>query len=163
MKTRFPTAFLSLLFAAVALWAVFAARDWPFSARLFPWMTAIPLMVLSLVQLVIDLRMSTGETTKVMDFQFSPGVETALARRRTLNILAWVFGFALWIWLLGFEIAIPLMVFLYLKLQGQEGWTLSAVLTVVAYVFFWGIFDRLLHLPMPEARLFMWTERLLGW
>jgi len=161
MRTRFP-AVLSLFFAALAAWAIFAARDWPFYARLFPWMTAIPLLVLSLVQLGIDLKESPAKATKVMDFEFSSGVEAAVARQRTLNILAWVFGFALGIWLVGFEIAIPLTVFLYLKFQGREGWLLSMTLTAIAFVFFWGIFDRLLHLPMPEARLFIWLERLLG-
>jgi hypothetical protein len=55
--------------------------------------------------------------------------------------------------LLGFSISVPLFVFLYLKLQGKESWILSVVLAAVAWVFVYGLFDQLLHLPFPQGWL----------
>ncbi|MGH7927341.1 MAG: tripartite tricarboxylate transporter TctB family protein [Candidatus Binatia bacterium] len=159
MKLR-PRALLSLFFVILAAWAVYEAKDWDASARLFPLMASLPLLVLSVVQLGIDTLGPQRETAKAMDFEFTKGVDPSLARWRTLNIFAWLFGFALAIWLLGFHVAIPLTVFLYLKFKGRERWSLSLTLTIAIYLFFWGIFDRLLHLPFPEPVLFAWVEAL---
>jgi hypothetical protein len=45
-------------------------------------------------------------------------------------------------------------VFLYLKLAGNEGWTLTILLTALSWLFMEGLFDRLLHLPFPRGWLF---------
>jgi hypothetical protein len=51
------------------------------------------------------------------------------------------------------------VVFLYLKFQSRESWPLTIALTMVAWIFFYGLFDRLLHLPFPDGEIFVW----LGW
>ena len=51
------------------------------------------------------------------------------------------------------------MMVTYLKFQGGESWVLSITLTVVAWLFFHGLFVRLLHLPFPDGLLMTW----LGW
>jgi hypothetical protein len=51
-------------------------------------------------------------------------------------------------------VAVPLFVFLYLKLQANEGWILSAAFTAGVWAFFYGLFDRLLHLPFPAGWAF---------
>ena len=38
----------------------------------------------------------------------------------------------------------------------------SLALTTVAYLFFWGVFDRMLHFPLPEGRLLVAIEKLVG-
>ncbi|MGH7828095.1 MAG: tripartite tricarboxylate transporter TctB family protein [Candidatus Binatia bacterium] len=159
MKLR-PQAFLSLFFVILAAWAAYEAKNWDPSARLFPLLASLPLLVLSLVQLGIDAVGSHRERAKAMDFEFTKGVDPSLARRRTLNIFAWLFGFGFAIWLVGFHVAIPLTVFLYLKFQGRESWSLSLALAIATYIFFWGVFDRILHLPFPEPVLLTWVEAL---
>lgn len=47
---------------------------------------------------------------------------------------------------------------LYLKLQGGEGWLLSIVITAVAWGAFYGLFDRLLHLPFPAGWVLTWFD-----
>ena len=68
-------------------------------------------------------------------------------------VAAWMLGFFAAIALLGFPIAVPLFLFLYLKVQGGEGWMLSTVLTAGVFAVFYGLFDRLLHLPFPQGWL----------
>ena len=153
---------LALAFTLLAGWAVFEAREWPLSARLFPWLAGIPLFVLSALLLAVNLITPTVRGGKALDFEFSEDVEPGVARTRALNIIAWLFGFTAAIWILGFHIAIPCIVFLYLRVEGRETWNLSLSLTIVAYLFFWGFFDRLLNLPMPEAQLWNWMEILAG-
>jgi hypothetical protein len=78
------------------------------------------------------------------------------ARRRVLLVAAWMLCFFAAIALLGFLIAVPLFVFLYLKLQGGEGWILSVVLTAAVAALFYGLFDALLHLPFAAGWLWSW-------
>lgn len=155
-----PEALLSLLFALLGGWAVLEASKWSFSASLFPWLAGIPLFALSIVLLAFNLLNPTSSGGRALDFKFSENVEPAVARARALGIIAWLFGFALGIWILGFHIAIPVVMFLYLKVQGRETWLLSLSLAAVAYLFFWGIFDNLMKLPVPEPRLWIWIERV---
>jgi len=59
------------------------------------------------------------------------------------------------VWLLGFTITIPLMVFAYLR-SYKERWVLSVTLTILAWVFFYMLFVRLLNLPFPDGVIFTW-------
>jgi hypothetical protein len=92
-----------------------------------------------------------------VDFQFAQTtVAPAVAKRRAITMFSWFFGFFFGIWLLGFSITIPLMVFTYLKIQSNEKWLLSLTLTAVAWVFFHTLFVRLLTLPFPDGMIFTW-------
>ena len=128
-------------------------------ARLYPWAIGIPMLVLALVQVILDLK---GYTPKEavdatpLDFQFTKAIEPGEARKRAITMFAWLLGFFFLVWLLGFEYGIPLMVFGYLKLQSNESWVLSITLTVLAFVFFWILFVKLLTLPFPQGLIFTW-------
>ena len=158
MKIRPQIIFSILLVAFFALF-VYEAKEWRLQARLYPWAIGIPMLVLALVQLVLDAK-GIGPKKKQddtpVDFQFTTVTDPALARRRTLNIFSWLFGYLAMVWLLGFSLAIPVMVFCYLKIQSSERWPLSIVLTAAAWLLFWGLFDRLLHLPFPTGQIFTW-------
>ena len=158
MKIR-PQVIFSLIVFIFLVYFVYEAREWRLQARLYPWVIGIPMVVLALVQIFLDLK---GETKSKpsdgapVDFQFGQAMDSTVARRRTVNIFSWILGFLVGIWLLGFSLAIPAMVFLYLKVQSGEKWILSLLLTGAAWFLFWGLFDWLLRLPFPEAQLFLW-------
>ncbi len=82
-----------------------------------------------------------------------------VARRRAINMFSWFFGFFFGVWLLGFSLTIPLMVFGYMYIQSKEKLWLSLTLTAIAWVCFYALFVRLLTLPFPEGTIFTW----LGW
>ena len=156
--------FLVLLFFAVVIWA---AKDWPVKAQLYPWVIGIPMLVLAVFHLVTDLRSSAGKSgssaapteppdSTPADIQFTTEIDPVVARRRTVQIFSWIFGFLLACWLLGLSVTIPPFVFLYLKVKSGEGWTLSLALTGAVWLLFWGLFDRLLRLPFPEGQLYLW-------
>jgi len=128
-------------------------------ARLYPWAIGIPMVILALVQVILDLRGYKAKETSdgaPVDFQFTQAIEPALARKRAITMFSWLLGFFLLVWLLGFEYGIPLMVFSYLKFQSNESWVLSIILTVLAFVFFWLLFVKLLTLPFPQGLIFTW-------
>ena len=141
---------------------VYLAQDWRLQARLYPWAIGIPMLIFAFVQVILDLKgfkakqPDDGAPPTPMDFQFTKGIDPATAKKRAIIMFAWLVGFFGLIWLLGFSIGIPLMMFAYLKFQGGESWLLSLTLTVVAWFFFYGLFVKLLTLPFPEGLIITW-------
>lgn len=131
-------------------YGVFTAWDWPSKAALFPLAIGIPLFCLAAAEAAWALLGSRQESAKAMDFQLSAHEKSL---QRTGVAIAWMLGFFAAIVLLGFPIAVPLFVLLYLKLQGGEGWVLSIVMTLAVWGIFYGLFDRLLHLPFAAGWL----------
>lgn len=161
MKLR-PQAILSIVIALFFVVFAYQAKDWKLQARLYPWAIGIPMLILAIIQVVLDLKGVAPKQTASdapVDVQLAERTDPALARRRTINIFSWLIGYLIAVWLLGFSYCVPLIVFLYLKVQSRERWPLTIALTAVAWIFFYGLFDRLLHLPFPDGELFTW----LGW
>ena len=129
-------------------------------AALFPLIIGLPAFAVSLAvfgkEVMARSRVVVHGEEGVEEVEEISPAET---RRRTLAIGAWVVGFFLSIWLIGFVWSSLVATFLYLKLGAREGWLISVILTAVAYLFFAGIFDMMLHLPFPPGDLFVW----LGW
>lgn len=156
-----PQLFFDLLIIIFFVIFVYEAKDWRLQARLYPWAIGIPMLMLSLIHIIWELKgedkkPSSQPSAAPVDFQFTKGIDPALARYRAINIFSWIFGFFVGIWLFGFAITIPAFVFLYLKVQSGEGWGLSLFFTGAAWFIFWGLFDWLLHLPFPDGQLFIW-------
>jgi hypothetical protein len=143
---------LALGLMAVSGYSVIAAFFWPWKAALFPLVIGIPVFVLSAAEALWVLLGST-ERAAVQDFQIAGDLPEAEVLRRSAAAAGWIFAFFAAILLLGFSISVPLFVFLYLKLQGRESWTLSIGFAAAAWGFFYGLFDRLLHLPFPQGWL----------
>ena len=143
---------LSISFMLASGYALLAATAWPWKAALFPLVIGIPLFCLAATELLCTL-FGAEAPRPANEVELSTD---AAARRRVMRVAAWIAGFFVAIALLGFPIAVPLFVFLYLKLQGGEGWVLSIVLTAAVAAVFYGLFDALLHLPFPAGWLWSW-------
>ena len=146
MRNR-PSIALSAAIVLLSGWGVGAALSWPLKAKLFPLVIGIPLVFLALAELWLSLRTTLAST------EAEDGVPRALALRRTLAAAGWIGGFFAAIVLLGFPLAVPAFVLLYLRLQGSESWLFSAIFSLVVWALFYGLFDRLLHLPFPPGAL----------
>jgi Tripartite tricarboxylate transporter TctB family len=156
MRVTSRAIFSGLLFLFFAFF-VWQAKDWPPVVRLFPWSIGFPMLIVSLALLIGDLR-SSGQANRAdqgpVDVHFSAGFDAALVRKRMVTIFCWLVATLVAIWLFGFLIALPAIVFLYTKIQSGEGWTLSFVLTGASWLMLAGLFDRVLHLPFPKGLAF---------
>lgn len=144
---------LGVAIMACSGWAVYAASGWPWKAALFPIAIGIPVFCLATAE-VAWVLLGKDAAERASDFQMSTEVPAPLAARRTLIVVAWMLGFFAAIALIGFAAAVPAFVFLYLKLQGRESWTLSLTFSAVVWGFFYGLFEKLLHVPFPAGWLF---------
>ncbi len=137
--------------------AVVIATDWPLKARLFPMAIGIPVFCMAAAEVLWGL-LRPAEQVGAMDFQLSEQLPPKIAVRRTWVAIAWMLGFLAGIVLVGFPLAVPLLVLLYVRLQGREGWGLSVGLALAVWGLFYGVFDQLLHLPFPAG----WIQAWLG-
>jgi len=141
-----------LFLIGVAAFAVWAAVGWTFKAKLFPLTVSIPLMILAVTQLLMEIR-GKGESAEgpAVDLEFSADVAPEVARRRAIGAFLWVAGFILLVYLLGFPLAVPIFMFSYLSTQSRIGVLLSLGLTVATWLFFYGLFQRLIHLSFEDG------------
>lgn len=156
-------AFFALLLGAVFACAILAARNLPFKAAFFPTVIGVPGLILALV---VCFR-SMGQRRKSEE---NPGARPAMpgdlflddallggeALKRTVIIFAWMIGLFLGSWLLGQQIALPLFVFLYLKVGSRERWILSVAVSLATGAFLVGVFDEVIHVSWHEGMLFLW-------
>jgi hypothetical protein len=147
---RTASLILSVGVMLMAAYGVYAATAWPWKAALFPLAIGIPLFCLAAVEALWAFFGSSDSQEGTMAPQITP------PGRATWIAAAWMLIFFAAVVLLGFEIAVPLFVFVYLKFQGGEGWTLSIVITAIVAAVFYGLFDTLLHLPFPPGLLLDW-------
>ncbi|OGP54239.1 MAG: hypothetical protein A2162_08860 [Deltaproteobacteria bacterium RBG_13_52_11b] len=144
---------MNLCLMAVGVGVVITATKWPFKTAFFPMIVGVFLFFGATADLLLNLFGSEKVTKKqgAVDFQLSEDIDPALATRRTLLAFAWVLGFFLLILFFGFTIAVPLLVFLFLKVQARERWGISLLLTGSSLVFFFGLFVWLLNIPFSEG------------
>jgi hypothetical protein len=141
---------LALLVMLASGYGIWAASAWPWKAALFPLAIGVPLFAMALAEAMWVVLGSTEQPAEGVELAaHAPG-------RAVLVGGAWMLAFFLAIILLGFPIAVPLFMLLYLRLQGGERWIISLVITAAVFGVFYGLFDALLHLPFPAGLLLSW-------
>jgi len=110
------------------------------------------------LQLTRDLFGKQKKAVEDHGIEADEEIAPELVRQRTIAVISWTVGFFLAIWLLGFSIAVPLMILLYLKIAGKESWLMTAQVTFFSWLFYWGLFEKLLNVPFPEGLLLSWIS-----
>jgi len=146
---------LSAALVVLFAWALWESRDWGFRAGLFPWWISGVGLILAVIQLSLDGR--NYFLLRQGDAQGSAVSERAVIYR-TVSIWCWIGGFFGAIWLLGFDLAVPLLTFSFLKLSGRERWPITLGLTLLIWMFLYGLFDYTLQIPFPPGQLQAWLK-----
>jgi len=147
-------ALFTLIVATIIAVALLQSRNFGFRAGLFPWVIGIPTLLLALVQLAKDVTRQKKDPDAEHE-----AIPPEAVRRRTLSIIGWTVGCFLLIWLLGFSYAVPLFIFLYLKLEGREGWLMTIAVTFFSWLFFYMLFERMLNVPFPDPLLLSFFQQ----
>ncbi|HXG51553.1 MAG TPA: tripartite tricarboxylate transporter TctB family protein [candidate division Zixibacteria bacterium] len=144
--------YLSLFLIFVAGYAIHSASQWPFKAGFFPLAAAIPLLILALAHLLLQLYgKPEAAAGAAVEAEFSAEVPPEVARRRAVTIFGWMAGFIAMVYLASFPVAVPLFLFLFLKLQSRTSWRSSFVLTAITWGFFYALFQRIVHLQFESG------------
>ena len=126
--------------------AIFIAMDamaltYPYKAGLMPLVVGLPGAVLCLFQVVVELR--RADSTPILAAPVS----------RELQMFGWLAVFAVAILLLGFLIAVPLTLYLYLRFDSHESQRLSLTIALAGVVVIYGVFDQLLAVQLWDGFL----------
>lgn len=139
------TLFIGIVMVA-ALWF---ARDWPIRASIGVLVLGSIAVVLAIGQFALDTRKSDA---LVKRSQFEMPMTESQTQWGNVEIWCWIVGFYLLIVTIGFPLAAPLFVLAYSKFYGA-GRALSIMLSVIAWGFVYGVFEKILHVPWPTPLL----------
>jgi putative tricarboxylic transport membrane protein len=146
-----PDRCISIGFLLLAVVVLLDAREWPFRSAVFPLMTGAVLLVTALVNLAIGgtvpVKVIEAEGEEV------PDVLATASRAEWLSSVAWMSSFFLMLWLLGALVTVPLFTIAYLLAASRESPVMAGGYALASWAFVYGLFDRLLHLPLPAGAL----------
>jgi putative tricarboxylic transport membrane protein len=136
------TVALSLTFLVIfASAATVAAVDYPWAAAEMPLVVCGFGTILSLLQLIVELRKSRAAS------------EDAIDLGKDVPIYLWVWAFVLGVVAFGFVVAAPVVLFLYLYFRSRESWWLSLLLSFSVVAFLYGVFQVAMGVPLFEGLL----------
>lgn len=133
MNIRASSYFLMVILAIALVTIVQSARSPSFAIKLVPIIVAgviLPLAALELAREMLRKPEKEEEQT----------IEVSIFPRRFVVILAWIGGFFLSIYLLGFLLAIPLFMFTNVKAHGK-GWLVATCLAGLMAIAMYAIFE----------------------
>src|SRR5262245_23251103 len=142
------TSFLGL----VIIVALLVSLDWPVRASIVILLLGSVGIVLTVIQLVLDLKILRASGLNAARPTFEVEALEPQGRWGSLEIWGWLWGLFFAIHLIGMPIALPLFVFLYTKLYGGS-WTATLTLAGATWGFLYGVFEQLLHVPWPKPWL----------
>jgi hypothetical protein len=145
---------ITIGFLAVGVGVVLEARGWPFRTAVFPLVTGALLVVLSLAKLMIPVgRVPRGRAEEgpsgPAETDDVPDVFATATRVEWLSAIGWMAAFFVAFWLLGALIAVPLFAVAYLLAVSRSSPVLAGVYALASWAFVYGLFGRLLRLPLP--------------
>jgi hypothetical protein len=132
--------------------ALLVAKDWPVRASIIILLLGSVGLVLAVCQLLFDVRALRGLSAKPERPAFEVEALEHHGRWGSLEIWVWLWALFLAIHLIGFLAALPLFVFLYVKLYGGS-WPTTLILSGGTWAFLYGIFEQVLHVPWPKPWL----------
>ncbi len=150
-------AVFSFFIIAIFIIALIESRRFDFRTGIFPWVIGFPVLFLSIFQLYRDLTTKTILKDNLSG-STQPEIPRKVFKQRIINIFSWIFAYFFGIWLLGFPIGTSLCSFIQLKVSYKERWLISILLTISIWVFIYILFYRLLHVPFPSGKIFLWFK-----
>jgi hypothetical protein len=149
-----------ILLAAVAgffLYLFVPSLDWPWGARLVPQLAVIigtPFLVIRVIHILRILFWSRGVEAvtpgQIMDMGFRIGDDPKGEAKRWIRILSAIGLLYLAIWLVGFHIALPLWVFVYMVWFGKANLFLAGCIAVLFLGLIVGVYDYLIRVPWHD-------------
>ncbi|MDE0032425.1 MAG: tripartite tricarboxylate transporter TctB family protein [Deltaproteobacteria bacterium] len=163
MKLNDRTLFTLGVFVLVLGFLVLSL-DYQPRARLVPLIIAVPTLLLTLLQLLIDMVPAVGRRFSFLQEYDLFGIDTGRAAapsgescpsgtvfRRELNFAAWLLLLMALIYFIGYLVAIPLFLVLFLRLRSSESWLMTLSITVATWAFVYVVFIVIMGAPLHEG------------
>ncbi len=160
MKLTDRTLFTLGVFVLVLVFLVLSLGYQP-RARLVPLIIAVPTLLLTLLQLLIDMipavarRFSFFQEYDLFGIDSGRAAEPSEENRRSGTVYRRELGFAAWllllmalIYFLGYLVAIPLFLILFMRLRSSESWLMTLSITAATWAFVYVVFIMVMGAPL---------------
>jgi TctA family transporter len=145
----------STFIIAVIGGALMTSADWPAIERIVPRAACWSALVAAGLNLLTEVFGADQATAHAHDA--APALELALpggvVLQRAAVYFGWLAGLLVLIALVGFVPAIGIFILIYMRLGFGESWRNAAICASVTTLLCWGVFDRGLSVPWPQAAL----------
>ena len=155
----------ALLMLVVFAYGAYGVKDMVFGARIFPISVAVPGVILILIQLYREIRISLnpvpeGPSKKelVIDVASDTTTASSVVYSQGLRYLCWILALYAGIYVIGFKMSVPLYFVLFMKVEGQAPWRVIVLVTGFSLYIIFFHFQKLLGVYWPESLL-----QLSGW
>ncbi|MFC1873137.1 tripartite tricarboxylate transporter TctB family protein [Chloroflexota bacterium] len=157
---RNGTFWFTVLLGVIVLGFVLFSFNYKAEPRFIPLLVGIPTLIMIILVLLSErypklislFNVSLGDVESVL--KRKPAQSETDLGRKVLAILAWMAGFILLIFLVGFIIAVPIFVFLFLKIYTRAGWLTAVIISLIMVGLIYGGFEVLMRANMFEGLLF---------
>ena len=79
----------------------------------------------------------------------APAVLMTASRQEWLAAVGWMTAFFVMLWVVGALITVPLFAAVYLRAVSRQSFIVTGVYALASWAFVYGLFDRVLHVPLP--------------
>lgn len=139
-------------------------------ARTFPLLVAIPVLLGTVANLILEIRGARGgkkpvaaesevKTASEKIAELEQGKEKfsgAEKRNRELIGIAWLIGYVVAIVLIGFPLATIGYMIVFIRFYNHESWKLTIIYATLLYAFIWVAFVFFLKSTLYPGMLFDW-------
>jgi len=149
-----------LLAGAIVLWE---ASSWPFRTAVFPLMIGAILTLLSALHVAVCVRRGPSPRDNAMPAREGGDgnedeydVFSRASAAQWFSALGWMATFFLLLWVAGALVTVPVFAIAYLLRVSRRSPLLAGSYALAAWAVVYGLFDRLLHVPLPAGILLNW-------
>ena len=144
-----------LLFTLIYL---FLAYSYEVDARAFPAGVAWVMLVLTLFDLVSRSKTSVGiwllQVLNPAAQSDGPARGIAVAPKRQILAILWIFGFAILLYVIGILYAVPLYVFVFMRFRSELSYILSIGVAALTTLSIWLLFGVALRINFYQGIFF---------
>ena len=161
-RGRFSWVTVSLL--AFILCFLLASLGYSPKERMIPLVIGVPTLLIGLLVLAgekfpaimkkFEVSLEDLVSEKASESGAVPAQRPVILTREAVGVSAWGTGLFLGVYLVGFYIAIPLFLLLFLRIQGGIPWMKSLLFTVGTWLFIYALFNVLLSEELFTGMLF---------
>jgi Tripartite tricarboxylate transporter TctB family len=151
MKLRGNSYFLMVIMAIMLVIVGSSLRMDYFKSKLLPILVGSIVFILAAVALKQEILPANRQAGAGIGLR--AGGEVKQTGRAYLIAWAWVIGFLIAIYLIGFVIAIPLFILAYMNSHGI-GWIKAVIFAILTVAFVYGIFDLAVGINLYPGLLF---------
>jgi len=163
-SSRLVDIVLTISFCILSILAVIMVNEFPFRDKLFPYVASAMIFLFAIVScasIYADLRSSKNAAQNQPENRPSEGRlgDGIAGVHQDIRIVLRLFGFilllVLLVLLIGHLIAIPLFIFVYMKMQNEPLW-IAVISAGGFFVFTWTILVETMNVAFPIPYLVDW-------